>query len=150
MIPRAFNSIQQNGRFWDWLRTTLAGSFGNLYRTIDAIESQSMAAPRIQWSVACPPCCARAASGHAAAPPSSVMKSRRLLSNMEVPAPWVTARIGHGTAGPCGRLDQFGIVPERPGLLEVIISHPPGVDSRLVPFGSAWPKQQTVVKAVAG
>src|SRR5262249_57814579 len=99
--------------------------------------------------VACPPCCARAASGHAAAPPSSVMKSRRLLSNMEVPAPWVTARIGHGTAGPCGRLEQFGIVPERPGLLEVIISHPPGVDSRLVPFGSALPCSKLLVEAGA-
>jgi len=33
-------------------------------------------------------CCARAAGGHAAAPPSSAMKSRRLLSNMELPAPW--------------------------------------------------------------
>jgi hypothetical protein len=48
MIPRALNSIQQNGRFWDWLRTTLAGTLEIIYRTIDAIESQSMAAPRIQ------------------------------------------------------------------------------------------------------
>jgi hypothetical protein len=77
MIPRALNSIQQNRRFWDWLRTTLAGTLEIIYRTIDAIESQSMAAPRIQWSVACPPCCARTASGQAtAAPPSSVMNSR--------------------------------------------------------------------------
>src|SRR5262249_59444098 len=29
-----------------------------------------------------PPCCARAASGHAAAPPSSVMKSRRLMASL--------------------------------------------------------------------
>src|SRR5262245_31253781 len=39
-------------------------------------------------------CCARAASGHAtAAPPSSVMNSRRLLSNMGLPAPRVTASV---------------------------------------------------------
>jgi len=30
-------------------------------------------------------CCARAASGHAAAPPSSVMNSRRLMSDMGLP-----------------------------------------------------------------
>src|SRR6516225_9004922 len=73
-------------------------------------------------------CCARAASGHAAAPPSSVMNSRRLLSNMELPVPWVTARIGHRTAGPRGRPEPFGIVPDRPSLHEVTISHTPGVD----------------------
>src|SRR5262245_55694644 len=34
-------------------------------------------------------CCARAASGHAAAaPPSSVMNSRRLMSNMSLSPPW--------------------------------------------------------------
>ena len=32
-----------------------------------------------------PDCCARAASGHAAAPPSSVIKSRRLRSSMHLP-----------------------------------------------------------------
>ena len=30
-------------------------------------------------------CCSRAANGHAAAPPSSVMKSRRLMPNMGLP-----------------------------------------------------------------
>jgi hypothetical protein len=30
-------------------------------------------------------CCARAAGGHAAAPPSSVMNSRRLMSNTALP-----------------------------------------------------------------
>ena len=45
-----------------------------------------------------------------AAPPRSVMNSRRLLSNMELPAPWVTASV------------------ERPSLHEPTISHPPGVD----------------------
>src|SRR5262245_29965348 len=46
-----------------------------------------------------PPCCARAASGHAAAPPRSVMNSRRLKSNMGIPpAIW-----------PCFTLlDRFG------------------------------------------
>ena len=75
-------------------------------------------------------CCARAASGHAAAaPPSSVMNSRRRLSNIELPAPWVPQALGTAlTAGPCGRPEPFGIVPERPSLHEVTISHPPGVD----------------------
>ena len=40
-------------------------------------------------------CCARAVSGHAAAaPPSSDMNSRRLLSNIGLPAPWVPQALG--------------------------------------------------------
>jgi hypothetical protein len=40
------------------------------------------------------PCCARAASGQAvAAPPTSVMNSRRFMSNMGLPAPWVTTSV---------------------------------------------------------
>jgi len=68
-------------------------------------------------------CCARATSGQAtAAPPKSDMNSRRLLSNMELPAPWVIARVGHRTSL------RPGVAPERPNLHEVTISHPPGVD----------------------
>src|SRR6516162_11084708 len=33
---------------------------------------------------------------------------------------------GHRTADPCGRPEPFRIVPERPSLHEVTISHPPG------------------------
>jgi hypothetical protein len=50
------------------------------------------------------------------------MNWRRLLSNMELPAPWVTQ--GHRTPEP------FGIVPERPSLHEVTISHPSGFISQ--------------------
>src|SRR5262245_52234873 len=40
-------------------------------------------------------CCACAAGGNAAAaPPSSVMNARRLLSNIELPAPWVPQALG--------------------------------------------------------
>jgi hypothetical protein len=67
---------------------------------------------RNSWDF-CAGFCPRAASGQAAAaPPSSVMNARRLLSNMELPAPWVTG-------GP----KPFAIVPERPSLHEVTISH---------------------------
>src|SRR5947208_2901174 len=42
-------------------------------------------------------CCARAASGHAAAaPPSSVMNSRRFMSDMGAPPPYANA--GHQKA----------------------------------------------------
>ena len=70
-------------------------------------------------------CCDQLVRGHdtAAVLASSVRKSRRFLSNMELPAPWVTATV------------------ERPGLHEVIISYPPGVDF------SAQCRAQPVVKA---
>jgi hypothetical protein len=41
-----------------------------------------------------PACCARAVSGHVAAPPSSVMNARRLLSNTELPTPWGAQALG--------------------------------------------------------
>jgi hypothetical protein len=58
-----------------------------------------------------PGCCARAASGHAAAPPRNVMNVRRFMSDMGFPAPWVATSIRH-----------------RPSRHEVTISHPPGVN----------------------
>jgi hypothetical protein len=88
---------------------------------------QNPKVPPPEGHVSCRAC---AASDHAAAPPSNVMKSRRFLSNMELSAPWVTARVGTAlTAGPRGRPKPF-IVPERPSLHEVTISHPPEVTSR--------------------
>src|SRR5262245_31217111 len=88
--------------------------------------------------------CARAASGHAAAaPPRSVMKSRRLLSNMELPAA-LGDRKGWAPNCPCGRPEPFGIVPERPRLHEVTISHLQGVDFSASAVRVCLAKQQTV------
>jgi len=41
--------------------------------------------PDSRWSEAFAGCCARATTGHTAAPPSRVMNSRRLMPDMGVP-----------------------------------------------------------------
>src|SRR5215472_5155057 len=62
-------------------------------------------------------CCARAASGHAAAaPPSSVMNWRRFMSNMELPRAMGDHRVGLSASRAAARLPT-----------EVAISHPLGV-----------------------
>ena len=68
-----------------------------------------------------PGCCARAASGHAAAaPPSSVMNSRRLMSDTGLPRPGVTASgwfdepATGWTAGPWGRPEIVGRARAQP------------------------------------
>src|SRR5215831_14223383 len=56
-------------------------------------------------------CCARAASGHTAAPPSSVMKLRLLMSDIGVPPPPVglphAQPAADGSASPWGRPELF-------------------------------------------
>src|SRR5262249_44510814 len=70
--------------------------------------------------------CARAASGHTAAPPpSSVMNSRRLMSNMGLPRAMDDRQVGRTRyARSLGRSS-----PQRHGLHQVTISHPSGLTS---------------------
>src|SRR5262249_43934616 len=64
-------------------------------------------------------CCARAASGHAAAPPSNVMNWRRLGSNMAPPGTRCASlpqgqAAPEAPAGPWDRPESFLIQPIRP------------------------------------
>src|SRR5262245_8352336 len=80
----------------------------NCTSRLSAAPDRSTPIRRIRW-----PCCARAASGHAAAPPSSVMNWRRLTSSMgSPPEPAVPAysrlrMCRNRPAGPWGRPESF-------------------------------------------
>src|SRR5262249_54003460 len=53
-----------------------------------------------------PACCARAASGQAAAPPSSVMKSRRFMSSIGDFLPYA---LSEPPTGPCSVFRSFSL-----------------------------------------
>jgi hypothetical protein len=78
------------------------------------------------------PCCARAASGHATvAPPSSVMKSRRLICPTPGIVPGQTIALRKGVGG------FAEILKERPrdsiGPMPVVLTHP--LDKQELAFG---------------
>src|SRR5436309_1330673 len=72
-------------------------------------------------------CCARAASGHAAAPPSSVMNSRRLMPNIGLPPPPVglphAQPAAEGPASPWGR-PQYSRAPAGSTRAKDLLAHP--------------------------